>query len=121
MKAEKPFQIYLLIDPASGIIRYVGCSKNPKSRIRQHIKESMERQNTQKKKWIHALAQKGQHPRLDVVAQIYDKAEARVKESEVCHQHAATVYNLHDPRKGALDFHVQKRNAEKAAKKGKKS
>ena len=115
MKVEKPFQVYLLIDPHTSDIRYVGCSKNPKSRLRQHVKESMERQNTQKKKWIHALAQKGQHPRLDVVAQIYDKADARLKESEVCHQHKATIYNLHDPKKGALDFETQKR---KAAKKG---
>jgi len=109
MKKEKPNQIYLLIDPNDNTVRYVGMSKNPKSRLRQHVKESMERQNTAKKAWIHTLMQNGQAPRMDVVAQILDRAEARVRESAVCHQHQGTIYNLHDPRKGALDFETQRK------------
>jgi peptide methionine sulfoxide reductase MsrA len=104
---QKPHQIYLLIDPTDTTVRYVGNSKNPKSRLKQHIKESMERQNTAKKKWIYTLVQRNYHPIIQVVAQIMDPAEARIKESEVCHQYRSTILNLHDPKKGARDFHIQ--------------
>jgi len=116
MTKAKPHQIYLLVDPNDGKVRYVGKSKNPRGRLRQHIKESMLRQNTAKKKWIRGLLKKHQAPIMEVKAQIFDETEARIMESETCHQHRATIYNLHDPRKGALDFHVQKRNAQKKGK-----
>ena len=108
-KKEKPHQIYLLIDPDNGTVRYVGKSKNPRGRLRQHIKESMQRQNTAKKKWIHGLITTGKAPKIAVTHQIWDETLARLKESETCHQYRDTIYNLHDPRKGAKDFHNQKK------------
>ena len=105
---QTPYSIYLLSDPNTGAVRYVGCSKNPKSRLSQHIKESMQRQNTAKKAWIHNLMIHNTPPVMQIVAQIMDPTAARIMESQTCHQHRQTIYNLHDPKKGAKDFETNK-------------
>jgi len=96
--------IYHLIDPASGSVKYIGKSTNPKARLKAHIAESRERQNTAKKAWINRLLQSGSAPLLIIVASYPDEASARQRESRECHQHRATILNIHDPAKGAADL-----------------
>jgi len=108
MKKDRPHSIYLLIDPRDGAVRYVGKSKNPGARLNAHIKESLKRQNTAKKTWIHHLVTHNQAPLIKVIAQIPDEAQARAMESITCRKYRDTIYNIHDPAKGARDFNRQK-------------
>ena len=105
--------IYALIDPTDRKIRYIGKSKNPKTRYNQHIKESQQRQNTKKKQWIKTLLNAGQRPELHILHSTESDPAARIAESNACRQHIATIYNIHDPRKGAADFKKQKPKIDK--------
>lgn len=96
--------IYHLIDPRDKTVRYVGKTTKPKSRLRAHIKESQERQNTEKKRWIAGLLEVGLEPVLVIVASLPDEPDARILESDSCKEYAETIFNIHDPAKGAKDF-----------------
>lgn len=100
----KPHHVYHLVDPETRAVRYVGKSANPKSRLRQHIDESQRAQNTEKKRWIRGLIDRGLSPALVIVSTHSDEASAREAEARECETHLATLTNLHDPRKGACDF-----------------
>lgn len=103
----KQYHVYHLVDPQTRAVRYVGKSASPTSRHRQHIQESIERQNTAKKQWIAGLLATGQQPVLVIVASYPTEPAARERESAECHQHRATILNIHDPAKGAKDLHKQ--------------
>ena len=96
-----PYHIYHLIDPVTKTVRYVGKSTSPSSRLREHIKESQARQNTEKKIWIADLLARGLQPVMAIVASYAEEAPARERESEECHKYKETITNLHDPAKGA--------------------
>ncbi len=99
--------VYHLVDPNTSLIRYVGKSTKPRSRLRAHIQESRAAQNTEKKRWIAGLLATAQSPVLVIVASFATEPEARVRESLECHTHRASILNIHDPAKGASDFHRQ--------------
>jgi hypothetical protein len=99
-----PTHIYHLVDPNTKTVKYVGKSTNPKSRLRSHIQESQESQNTEKKRWIKSLLNAGQQPVLVIVATYPDDTSARTRESAECKTHLQTILNIHDPAKGAKDF-----------------
>lgn len=94
-------KIYHLIDPTNGIVRYIGKSKNPKGRLQTHIAESKARQNTEKKAWIYNLLKNGFKPLLYIASAHDNEESARIEESRQCHLHKQTIFNLHDPAKGA--------------------
>ena len=96
--------VYHLVDPVTHVVRYVGKTKTPKSRLNAHIKESLERQNTDKKAWIFGLHQQGLKPVMVVVGRYIEESMARIVESEECKKHLPTIFNIHDPAKGAGDF-----------------
>ena len=98
------FHVYHLVDPSTRTVRYIGTTTNPKRRISGHIAEAKLRQNTEKKAWIHYLLGTGSRPVLAVVQSVETEAEAREIESRECHKHLATIYNMHDPLKGAKDI-----------------
>jgi hypothetical protein len=102
--------VYHLVDPRCRTVRYVGKTAQPKSRLRAHIQEAQQAQNTEKKRWIAELLSLGLQPVLVVAATCPNEPQARVIESRHCHQHAATIYNIHDPAKGAGD--LKRRSAE---------
>ena len=101
----KPTHVYHRVDPRDRVVRYVGKTGTPKSRLKEHIRESQERQNTAKKRWIHGLLADGLLPVMVIVDSYPSEPLARDRESAECHQHAATIYNIHDPAKGAGDLH----------------
>ena len=113
--------IYHLIDPGTGVVRYVGKSKNPKNRLRAHIKESLARQNTRKKRWIYNLHNQNLQPILAIVAQYADDAAARIRESAECQKHLSTIYNIHDPNKKAPAFAAKLKAEKDSEKKVKKT
>ena len=103
MKIKKTY-VYLLRCPETKQVRYVGKSTNPKARYKTHIEESKERQNTSKKKWIFDLLQRGTWPTLEINGVFFSDEKAREAESKLCHVHLETIFNIHDPAKGAKDL-----------------
>jgi hypothetical protein len=96
--------IYHLVDPRCRTVRYVGKSTTPTARLKAHIRESLEKQNTAKKAWIHELHLLGLQPVMVIVAKFPTELHARETESRECHKHIATILNIHDPAKGAADL-----------------
>lgn len=96
--------VYHLIDPRTGVVRYVGKAASPKSRLKGHIAEAQKRQVTEKQKWIAELLALGREPLLVIAASAPDDVQARVLESRHCHMHRDTIFNIHDPAKGAKDL-----------------
>lgn len=103
-KPPKPTHVYHLVDPRDRVVRYVGKTQTPARRLKEHVEESLLRQNTRKKQWIHALHLAGLQPVIVTVATFPREHLARDCESAECHKHAATIYNIHDPAKGAKDL-----------------
>lgn len=96
--------VYHLIDPRTGVVRYVGKAASPKSRLKSHIAEAQKRQVTEKQVWIAELLALGREPLLVIAASAPDDVQARALESRHCHLHKATIFNIHDPAKGAKDL-----------------
>jgi len=64
---QKTFSIYTLSCPKTGVVRYVGATKNPKERIRCHIKDAKNKNSSPVHKWINSLLDKGLSPIMDIV------------------------------------------------------
>lgn len=58
--------IYLLIDPDSNQVRYVGQTRNPILRMNQHLKDRPLRP-TYKSNWIQSLLVAGKEPRMELI------------------------------------------------------
>jgi predicted GIY-YIG superfamily endonuclease len=72
--------VYVLIDPRSGAIRYVGITCDPKRRINGHCKRVGP--TTLKGRWIFRLLALGKRPRLLVVESgIATRDQARRREA----------------------------------------
>ena len=96
--------IYHLVDPETRAVRYVGMTARPSARLAAHIAESRKRQNTEKKAWIKELTDKGLKPVMAIVGTAENEIRGRMIESDECHRHKDTIFNMHDPRKGAKDI-----------------
>ena len=69
--------IYFLRDPETQAIRYVGYSRDPKSRLRTHLSQSGGR-STHKECWIHSLLSKGLKPELEVIEWVEDYQQREI-------------------------------------------
>jgi hypothetical protein len=56
---NQTFSIYGLVDPRYQEIRYVGYSKNPEHRFREHMRTNPRGSNQYKDRWIASLKRKG--------------------------------------------------------------
>lgn len=108
----KKHHVYHLVDPRDRAVRYIGKTGSPAARLRAHIQEAREAQNTAKKRWIAELLRLGLQPVLVIIATCETEPQARQIESASCHTHLATIYNIHDPAKGAKDLHRQRPHAQ---------
>jgi len=81
MKIKKTY-IYILKDPTTNKIRYVGKSNNPKSRYSKHIKDSEKHKcNSHKENWIRKLLRENKKPILEIVESVnYDKWKEKERE-----------------------------------------
>lgn len=69
--------IYGLIDPRSGMIRYIGKANNPAKRFASHVRDSI-RRNTPVYAWFRKLAGLGMQPEMLVLSECEDwQAEER--------------------------------------------
>lgn len=59
--------IYVLIDPETQEVRYVGKANNPQVRFGSHLRD---KQNTHKTNWIRKLQSKGLKPLMEVIEEV---------------------------------------------------
>lgn len=60
--------IYVLIDPNTNLVRYVGKSNNPKRRYYKHCYRS--KKNTHKVNWINSLLDENKKPVLNIIDEV---------------------------------------------------
>ena len=98
MKTE---YIYYLIDPRDNVVRYVGKSANPERRYKQHLSK-LDKLMTPKRRWIEELFALKLVPKCKVV----ERCEGNGREREQFHVslNEATIFNIHNPAKGAKSF-----------------
>lgn len=58
-----PWWVYFLIDPDSKLVRYIGVTGNPKSRIASHFSSKQTAQRA-KLGWIESLQSQGRRPKV---------------------------------------------------------
>lgn len=58
--------IYTLIDPITGLVRYIGKTNNLTTRLRSHLK-NVKREKNHRTNWINAIIQKGLKPLIEEV------------------------------------------------------
>lgn len=90
--------IYILKCPITKKVRYVGSSKNPKTRFKQHVKDA-DKNRTLKQKWILNLKAKMELPIMEIVNQIQDEYLSLKLEEETMLLFIDDVYNIHMPDK----------------------
>src|SRR5690606_31050931 len=90
--------IYALICPIEKVVKYIGNTKNPKSRYWQHVKK-LDRQMTPKRIWLESLFKKNLLPEIQILAEC--ETGDREMEQHYVNLHKATTLNIHNPEKGA--------------------
>lgn len=64
--SKKKWHIYVLIDPITDQVRYVGWTSNPKQRIKNHIARS-KHENHHRANWIKSLLKKEVLPKMMII------------------------------------------------------
>jgi len=59
--------IYILIDPVTKEVRYVGKTTNIKKRFNKHLNESRKSTTSHKKAWIKSLLKKNLKPEMEII------------------------------------------------------
>jgi len=93
--------IYYLICPIDKKVKYVGKTKNPKTRYNQHIKK-LDKQMTPKRQWLEMLFSKKLLPKIEIVEQF--NGDARHLEQKHVDLNKETILNIHNPKKGKKSF-----------------
>ena len=61
--------IYILIDPLTNQIRYIGKANNPQERYKNH-KNRCRDKNTHKRNWMNKLRLKGLYPEIEIIDRV---------------------------------------------------
>jgi len=61
--------IYILIDPTTNYIRYVGKTNNPKQRFQNHKNKGRDK-NTHKRNWINQLRANNTNPIMEIIDEV---------------------------------------------------
>ena len=89
--------IYYLIDPRNNEVKYIGKTKTPKRRYRQHLKK-LDRNATPKNLWLLELFKLKLAPKMIIAQEI--SGDGREAEQRHLDLHKTTALNIHNPRKG---------------------
>lgn len=93
--------IYYLICPIDNKVKYVGKTKHPELRYKQHIKK-LDKTLTPKRKWLEMLHSKCLEPYMEIVEEVED--DGRNREQYHVTLNKDTVLNIHNPDKGRKSF-----------------
>lgn len=97
--------IYVLIDPRSDLVRYVGWTSKPTRRLAKHIKHAKEGQQSHRCRWIRAVLEAGLKPVLRFVDQGNgDWQEAEKKWIAYYKAQGASLTNATDGGEGMLGW-----------------
>lgn len=77
------YDIYILIDPRNGTVRYVGRTTDPETRYRQHL--NCDGNNTEKNTWIRELREQDLRPQMLILETIKGRAYSKEREAHVIH------------------------------------
>lgn len=91
--------IYALVDPRNDVVRYVGQTKDPKARLRQHLCKAV---NARVGAWLAELAALGLEPRFDEL-RVVDKSGGDQAEYDAMYLHRRTLLNLGPAGTGRRD------------------
>lgn len=72
--------VYVLVDPITDYVRYVGKSINPKERLATHIREARNGSVLHSRRWISGLLSKNMKPELIVLEELDTAEEANEAE-----------------------------------------
>lgn len=95
--------IYYLICPIDGKVKYVGKTKHPETRYKQHVKK-LDKLMTPKRIWLEGLFAENLMPIMKVVEEVPDGKNAREREQYHVTKNQDTILNIHNPAKGAKAF-----------------
>lgn len=109
-----PAYVYVLLDPDTREIRYVGCSEEPAKRLKSHIQDArlrIQRESdairpSEKDRWMHQLTEAGKMPLLAIV-ETADRASRKEVE-------ARWIARLEDEGHPLLNVEVLHRQASNA-------
>lgn len=90
-KYDVPFFIYSLSHPISKRVRYIGASRQPQERLRQHIGSSG---YYGKSLWMDSLKKKNLHPTLKILEEVQGCIEAIIAECKWTLYYAYSGSNL---------------------------
>lgn len=62
--------IYMLIDPRTGLCRYVGKTADPEARLRAHLQPAQLQAHTRKNSWLKNLLAAGLEPCMEIIDQV---------------------------------------------------
>lgn len=95
--------IYLLVDPVSKEVRYVGKANNPQRRYAQHTGAYELQKPTHKNHWIKSLQAAGREPELHIYAECEGEewSEAERETIRLYKSLGARLTNLDEGGKGA--------------------
>ncbi len=71
------YSVYALSDPRDHAVHYVGMSKNPEQRLKQHVRNAP--------KWVQGLLEQGVKPVLQVLESVPDLKTAQEREKHWIH------------------------------------
>ncbi len=77
------YSLYVLKDPNTLIIRYVGYSNNPRRRLWEHIRDAKKGIKTHKSFWIKSLLDSKQSPLIEIVYNCEEYDDILIKEIEL--------------------------------------
>jgi len=97
---EKLTNIYVLIDPITNLVRYVGKTDDIKIRLKEHIRKA-KYSKTHKNNWINSLLNKGLNPIIETIDKIPNN-EASFWEIYWIEQFKAWGFNLTNIAIGGL-------------------
>lgn len=93
------YYVYFLKDPDTNVVKYVGMTNRPESRLVNHLSNSRDAQRSKRLKasrrreWIKSLKDAGKEPALEIVTVCDSKSLASRIEIVATHMHADTVLN----------------------------
>lgn len=87
---ENKFYVYALVCPIENMVKYVGATKNPDLRYKNHLKTSV---NKRKGDWIKSLNEKGKTPVMKILFSTNSITDCADKERFYINSYRLTILN----------------------------